>query len=253
MSTRKDGHGHGTSPSSSTVKSQWKPNGGKSLTKEKIAALESIGFCWDQTTYNWYSMYERLKQYKREKGQQWEEEQLERLQEPSQRTSASNKADKEEEEEQSEINDDDLSHKYFHIPPEDVANRDLRLWISVQRKEYSYYMQNKNMDAHGGGRTRRTSMNPRRKRALDVIGFPWNLNKQKYGAGTDGPSVDDWSKLFEEMRERGIDKDTKPKEHWFEGQSLFGGKEGNVWEGDTDWKDDDLLDLWNMEDEGDYV
>ena len=41
----------------SELASQWRISGGKSLTKDKIAALESIGFCWDQTTYNWYSMY----------------------------------------------------------------------------------------------------------------------------------------------------------------------------------------------------
>jgi hypothetical protein len=51
------------------------------------------------------------------------------------------------------------------------------------------------------------------------------------------------------MRERGIDKDAKPKEHWFEGQNLFGTQE-DEWAADKDeWADDNLLDLWNMEDD----
>lgn len=200
-------------------------NSSKGLTKNKIAALESIGFCWDQTTYNWYSMYERLKQFKQQNMQKDEVVGLGQI--------------------SSGDDHDDASHyKYFHVPPEDVANRDLRLWILVQRREYSVYMQNKNSSAKA---QRRTSMTPRRQRALDAINFPWSINKQKYK--TDGPTVDDWTKLFEQMRERGIDKNVRPKEHWFEGQSLIGSQDDSA-EKDQ-WTDDDLLELWNMEDDED--
>lgn len=214
----------------------------RGLTKEKIAALESIGFCWDQTTYNWYSMYERLKQYKKQK---MEEEQASsdkgatkdgtNASPPSSSLSSSSSSSSTQE-------GDDLA-PFFHVPPEDVANRDLRLWIAVQRKEYSNYMYNKN---YPDGIKKRTSMTPRRKRALDAINFPWSANKQKYAAA--GPTVDDWTKLFERMREKGIDKNAKPKEHWFEGESSFSSNNGWYWNKDQ-WTDDDLLKLWNMEDD----
>lgn len=207
-------------------------NAVKGLTKEKIAALESIGFCWDQTTYNWYSMYERLKRFKREKMELEQKEGIDM-------TSISRSDNL-----SMQVQNDPSHHKYFHVTPEDVENRDLRLWISVQRKEYANYMHNRNT---GGVPQKRTSMTPRRKRALEEIQFPWNINKQqKYG--TEGPTVDDWTKLFEQMREQGIDKNARPKEHWFEGQSLFNEQDGVATEKDQ-WTDDDLLELWNMEDD----
>ena len=219
---------------------QEQPNVGsnacKGLTREKIAALESIGFCWDQTTYNWYSMYERLKRFKNE---QMNEEKT--INDKQKENGGVNVVMIVDDIESSNV----TSHnKYFHVPPEDVENRDLRLWISVQRREYSNYMQNKNNP--NSGTMKRTSMTPRRKRALDEIKFPWSINRQqKY---TEGPSVDDWTKLFEQMREKGIDKDARPKEHWFEGQSIFTDEDQPVSEKEQ-WTDDDLLELWNMEDD----
>lgn len=207
-------------------------NASKGLTREKIAALESIGFCWDQTTYNWYSMYERLKRYKQEKTEQFGNESVQGNQEMGADDGA-------------KVLNDTSHHKYFHVPPEDVENRDLRLWIAVQRREYSNLMHNKNI-SDGNGVEKRSSMTPRRKRALEEINFPFSSNKQKYGI--DGPTVDDWTKLFEQMREKGIDKDARPKEHWFEGQSIFGVQDEEVAEKDQ-WTDDDLLELWNMEDD----
>lgn len=231
------GNAHGTSYISTNTSdetdpvqnTQWRPNSGKSLTKDKIKALESIGFCWNQNQKNWYTMYERLKQYTEERRACLEID--------------SGVESKGAEKKQDGTQHDDMSNRIFRVPPEDVTNRDLRLWISVQRKEYSNYMHNQNGNTEY--RTR-SSMTPRRKRALDEIGFPWSVNKQKYGA--DGPSVDDWTALFQQMREKGIDKDARPKEHWFEGQSLFSTED--EWDAEKEYfSDDDLLDLWNMEDE----
>lgn len=212
----------------------------KGLTKEKIAALESVGFCWDQTTYNWYSMYERLKQYKQQRMDQMNNSE-------SSSSSSEGITDKKE---MDQIPEDDTRSQQalFHVPPEDVANRDLRLWIAVQRKEYSNYMHNKN-NPHQI--KKRTSMTSRRKRALDAINFPWSANKQKYATPA-GPTVDDWTKLFEKLREQGIDKNAKPKQHWFEGESLLSrNNNGNDdWYLNKDqWTDEDLLKLWNMEDD----
>ncbi len=230
-----------------------KRNGGKSLTKEKIVALESIGFCWAQTTYNWYSMFERLKRYKQEKQEQYRMERQE-----------------EEEEGNEEDGDAELNlPEFFQVPPEDVSNRDLRLWIAVQRKEYTNYLRNKASEEDdnkaddenddkkysSSQHTIKSAMTPRRIRSLESIGFPWNISKNlkssKNANYSDGPTVDDWTKLFEQMREKGIDSNMRPKEHWFEGQSLF--KDNNDIRNDfvkkdlnKEWTDEDLLALWNM-------
>lgn len=219
----------------------------RGLTKEKIAALESIGFCWDQTTYNWYSMYERLKQYKQQRMQQQEESSSSSSSSSFLEEEGTTKDGISKEKDQNDKHQEDdtrAQQALFHVPPEDVANRDLRLWIAVQRKEYSNYMYNKNNPQRI---KKRTSMTPRRKRALDAINFPWSANKQKYA--TVGPTVDDWTKLFEKLREQGIDKNAKPKEHWFEGESLLS-KNNDDWYWNKDqWTDEDLLKLWNMEDD----
>ena len=96
---------------------------------------------------------------------------------------------------------------------------------------------------------KRTSMTPRRIEAMDKIGFPWNISnfQLQNAARSSGPSVDDWSKLFEQMREKGIDSSVRPKEHWFEGMSVL--DTGDPKDIERDWTDDDLLDLWNMEDD----
>ena len=206
------------------------------LTGEKIAALEKVGFCWDQRTYNWYSMFERLKKYKKEKMQ---------LLDSLQNTSAITDSDDNVSDREPDVDILDTSNvELFHVPPEDVDNRDLRLWISVQRKEYSSYMYNKNNP--DAAIKKRSSMTPRRKRLLDTIDFPWNVSKQRYIS--EGPTTDDWSQLFEQMREKGIDKNARPKEHWFEGESLVAKDDPWVTEKDT-WTDEDLLELWNMEDD----
>ncbi len=245
----------------------WKRNGGKSLTREKIIALESIGFCWAQTTYNWYSMYARLKQYKEEKKERY----IMELQE--QQEKQGQKADKD----NTNIDDEDINlPEFFQVPPEDVANRDLRLWIAVQRKEYSNYLRGRtsttNIDHNDNGNnnnntsyhntTIKSAMTPRRIKALESIGFPWNISKNfrssKNTSDNDsGPSVDDWTKLFEQMREKGIDSNMRPKEHWFEGQSLL--NDDNAVDNDfvkkdlnKEWTDEDLLALWNMEGDDDF-
>lgn len=216
----------------STVDSAWRPNGGKSLTKEKIAALESIGFCWTQTTYNWFSMHERLKEYVDEQRQRYLLE-------------------------HAESEKDITLPQFFYIPPEAVQERDLRLWVVVQRHEYSSYMYNQQVDGRRMKQQtkqsplkKRSSMTIRRINALDKIGFPWHVsNKKLNGSSSNGPSVDDWSKLFDQMREKGIDSSVRPKEHWFEGESLLNIGDPNDIE--RDWSDVDLMDLWNMEDDDD--
>lgn len=47
------------------------------------------------------------------------------------------------------------------------------------------------------------------------------------------------------MKEKGISFDSKPKEHWFDGENRF---EEDINEFSTE---DDLTDLWNQEDDYD--
>lgn len=202
---------------------QWRANGGMGLTKDKIAALDSIGFVWDQATFNWYTMYERLKKYK-------EERQL--LLQYSDETV------------KNEDGNIDTS-KLFFVPPEDVANRDLRIWIAFQRKEHAAYLSNKEirdnqneLDPERNG-IKSCTMTARRKRALDAIGFTWKVHGQKDKDTTDGPSVDDWTKLFEQMREKGINKNA---------ELTLVDKRDQI-DIIKEWNEDDLLELWNMEDE----
>ena len=188
--------------------------GNKSLTIEKISALESIGFCWEERHNNWYDMFTRLKKYKSERQREWL-----CSREDHERSNAR----------ENDIDDSVLClPEFFYVPPEDLSNRDLRLWITVQRREY------KNRITPN----KRTSMTLRRKNLLEEIGFPFQVTGN---TSADGPSVEDWKKLFDQMREKGINSKLRPKEHWFEGQSLA---EENV-NIDREWKDDDLLDLWN--------
>ena len=58
-----------------------------------------------------------------------------------------------------------------------------------------------------------------------------------------GPSVDDWTKLFEGIRKKGITPDMPPDlPPWLK----------QMEESDKDvWTEEDLLDLWNQEDDDD--
>lgn len=190
--------------------------GGVGMTQERIAALDSIGFVWDQSTYNWYTMYERLKMYIKDR-------------KPLQGDGTV-------------IKDSIDSSKLFYIPPEDVENRDLRMWISLQRREHKIYLDNKNMaDNNPSSLTTRKpcTMTARRKRALDAIGFAWQARAPKDNNETVGPSVDDWAKLFEQMREKGIRKNA---------ELTLVNVQDQV-DVNKQWSEYDLLELWNMENE----
>eukprot|EP00978_Attheya_sp_CCMP212_P018910 scaffold52289_cov51-Attheya_sp.AAC.5 len=179
------------------------------LTKEKIQALEKLGFSWNQMQYNWYLMFDRLRAYM----------EIQR---------------------QNNEGNDDLSgnggSSIRMIPPEtDEANLDLRRWAWLQRVEHK-------RRATG----RRSAMTQRRIDALEGIGFEWS----REGAGTEveggGPTVDDWSKLFDEMKESGLEAGMKAKDHWFDGQARFDTTIEDEW-GDGD--DESLMELWNAEED----
>jgi len=111
-----------------------------------------------------------------------------------------------------------------------VEQDDLRLWLIQQRHAHRRKMQN-----------RPSSMTDQRQAALESIPhFRWSKSKDS------GPSVNDWEELFAGIREKGIAPGMRPKQHWFEGESRYKDDVSEI------YTDDDLFELWNMEnDEGD--
>jgi hypothetical protein len=81
-------------------------------------------------------------------------------------------------------------------------------------------------------------MTDQRQAALERLSqFQWSTPKN------DGPKLEDWDDLFAEIREKGIVPGMPPKQHWFDGQTIQSAEVKDV------YTDDDLLDLWNQEDD----
>lgn len=108
-----------------------------------------------------------------------------------------------------------------------AEHHDVKLWVIQQRHAYQRKAQG-----------RQSSLTDQRQQALESIPhFEWKLAKKA------GPSKDDWEELFAGIREKGIAPGMRPKQHWFEGQSLLTEEIKDI------YTDEDLLDLWNMEDD----
>jgi Helicase associated domain len=116
-------------------------------------------------------------------------------------------------------------HGKIAIPVSDAELNDLRLWLHLQR--YYYHRQR---------------LSPARIAALDEVAVGW---KQRRHARS-GPSSQDWSLLFEEMRKRGIGPGVRPKQHWFEGINVQ-----KIPIKNTPYTEQELLELWNQEDDSD--
>ena len=119
-------------------------------------------------------------------------------------------------------------HSETHEGSLENLDDDLHIWVITQRHAYQRKLQNCT-----------SPMTDKRMQALEAVpGFSWRGRKPP----NNGPTVDDWIKLFEGIREKGITPDMPPKQHWFEGQS-------REFELDTKevWTEEDLLELWNRE------
>jgi hypothetical protein len=120
-----------------------------------------------------------------------------------------------------------VEHGHVRIPTKDTENADLRLWLIQQRHAHRRRQQG-----------RESSMTDQREEALmSVPHFEWKTNRAS------GPKLEDWDELFAGIREKGIVPGMRPKQHWFEGQSRFADDVKDI------YTDDDLLDLWNQEDD----
>jgi hypothetical protein len=116
-------------------------------------------------------------------------------------------------------------HGRTSISVQDTEQNDLRLWLHLQR----YYYHRQRLSAC-------------RIQALDAVASAW---KQRRHARS-GPSSEDWSLLFKEMRKRGIGPHVRPKQHWFEGINVQ-----KIPIKDTPYTEQELLELWNHEDDDD--
>lgn len=115
---------------------------------------------------------------------------------------------------------------YLSISYSDTENADLRIWLIIQRMFYRRRTRN---ESHG--------MTDQRIELLESIpNFSWR------GGHGKGISKEDWSQLFGAIRDKGI---TKPKQHWFDGMDPFEKEVKNV------WTEDELVDLWNEEEDDD--
>ena len=117
---------------------------------------------------------------------------------------------------------------HTNIPPGDAPNADLRIWLTLQR--YHYNRREEGFD---------TPLSDQRIKVIEdsIPSFRW---KVRVG---DGPSTDDWAKLFDAMREKGIQPGMPAKQHWFDGMSRFDMEIKHT------WTDEELLALWNAENE----
>lgn len=111
------------------------------------------------------------------------------------------------------------------IETTDSENSDLRQWLNEQRHYYKT--------------EQKSRITPERIEALEGIeGFSWRKRRQ-------GLSKDDWSQLFVAIKDKGIAPGGKTKQHWFDGVNPF---EKEV---KTEWTEDELLALWNEENDED--
>lgn len=133
---------------------------------------------------------------------------------------------------------------HFDVPSSDVTNIPLRSWIQRIRSENSELQLDPSCKCY--------ILTPNRIESLNSIDFPWNGPRLRSRLEKQTASLDDWGTLFDRMRESGIDPSTKPKSHWFEGESRFDTKtlQQQQQEKDND-EDFDIDGLWNQEEDFD--
>jgi Helicase associated domain len=191
------------------------------LTPERIQLLESIHFQWNIKSMKWKTMLQRLRQYY------------------------------------------DTHDQSVTIHVNDTDHTDLRIWMNLQRY---YYHNTITANKHNNktetktrnrrqGTTRSRSQLPSRQLPIRTLSasriqrmertipnFQWTIR----GSKNNGPSSEDWFLLFEEMRKKGIGPNVRPKQHWFEGINIQ-----NIPIKDTPYTEQELLALWNQEDDDD--
>lgn len=181
------------------------------MTLTRIHRLERLGFSWHVRDDAWHTMKQKLVDYYEEHGHV----------------------------------DIPTAPAYVKIEAsggaksrttEDLKLELLRTWLNRQRHEYKRLQE---------GLT--SPMTIERIRALErsIPNFSWQIRGLK-----SGPSTEDWAKLFDAMRAKGLKPGMRPKSHWFEGAHPFrlSGPAAKAATKDV-WTEQDLLALWNQESE----
>lgn len=195
---------------------KWQQGQSTALDTERIQKLEQLGFVWNVKEYKWNIMYQRLVQFQNQHGHvkipthnrhhDYHHQQQDTTKTTLDTTTSTT------------LNTNDVD--------DDEDDQDLRLWLIFQR--YRYHKHRHTFPEH-------------RIRLLESIpGFSWQASSSKIG-----PSIDDWAKLFDAMRDIGITEHSKPKLHWFDGINPF-----TIPIKET-YTEQDLLDLWNQENDDD--
>lgn len=176
------------------------------MTPDRIQKLEQLNFCWAYREQKWQVMKQRLVDYY-------------------------------------------AKHGHVRIPTNDVENQDLRTWLIMQRY---YYNRRHGGQHHGVAATEGSSEKQESSIRAGLSSSPLTEDRIKslekdipnfrWTAYDTGPSRKDWAKLFNAMRDKGIQPGMRPKLHWFEGTNPF-----SIAVKDR-WTEEDLLDLWNQND-----
>src|SRR3569623_420055 len=98
--------------------------------------------------------------------------------------------------------------------PNELASYKLRIWLNQQRY---YYKRRKDGLS--------SPMTPERIKMLEtaIPDFSWRVRDNN------GPSLQDWGKLFDDMRAKGLKPCMRPKTHWFEVTNPFAANIKDVW------------------------
>lgn len=113
-------------------------------------------------------------------------------------------------------------HGNTNISTDDTPNQDLRLWLIAQRFKYNQGV-----------------LSQERILAMEdaIPGFEW------FAKNKSGPSQKEWAKLFVALRDKGISPQVPARQYWLDGTDPFAADTKDV------WTPEELLDLWNQEDD----
>lgn len=178
------------------------------MSINRIHKLNELNFQWQYRQSKWYIKLRRLKQYYDMNG-------------------------------------------HVTISTDDINNQDLRIWLIVQRFLHNNRYVNRNNDNNITNSLTTTIIKTKKEKRLKITqsridaieqmipNFSWKAREST------GPSSLDWEKLFNAMRDKGIQPGMKPKQHWFQGTNPFSTKVKDT------YTEQDLLELWYQEEDDD--
>ena len=118
-------------------------------------------------------------------------------------------------------------HGHVIFESSDFVNEKLRQWLNEQRYFYRC-------------KIKRYRISQERIDTLESIPeFRWSGKQAKI------PTKNDWNQLLGAISDRGIRPEVQAKQHWFDGVNPFEEEVKSV------YSDDELLDLWNEENDQD--